>query len=140
MDKQTFKNHQKNSWKTIVGFFAKRLLKNQNLCGISSFLTSKDLMQSLLAFSEIRINHSLCDDTYLISLVSSTRQTSDTDKVPTIHGNKKRVIHSSVNNATKGLRHYVMKFWVFMKLFWYNSGCVVIYGYNYVPGGYNYTD
>uniref|UniRef100_K4ATY4 Uncharacterized protein n=1 Tax=Solanum lycopersicum TaxID=4081 RepID=K4ATY4_SOLLC len=55
-------------------------------------------MQSLLAFSEIRINHSLCDDTYLISLVSSTRQTSDTDKVPTIHGNKKRVIHSSVNN------------------------------------------
>ncbi|KAK6802907.1 hypothetical protein RDI58_000691 [Solanum bulbocastanum] len=40
-------------------------------------------------------------------------------KFETIPGNKKRVIHSSEHNSTKGLRPYVTKIWFFMKLIWY---------------------
>ncbi|KAG5629788.1 hypothetical protein H5410_001505 [Solanum commersonii] len=66
-----------------------------------------------------RIHHSLGDGTSLISLLlACTRQTADPDKVPTIPGNKKRVIHSSEHNFTKGLHRYVMRIWFFMKLFW----------------------
>ncbi|KAH0729518.1 hypothetical protein KY290_000640 [Solanum tuberosum] len=66
-----------------------------------------------------RIHHSLGDGTSLMSLLlACTRQTADPDKVPTIPGNKKRVIHSSAHNSTKGLHRYVMKIWFFMKLFW----------------------
>ncbi|KAG5629783.1 hypothetical protein H5410_001500 [Solanum commersonii] len=88
----------------------------------------KDVTQDVESVGIFRIHHSLGDVNSLISLLLAIiRQTADPDKVPTISGNKKRVMNSLEHNSTKRLRRYVIKIWSFMKLFMYTIVDVLMF-------------